>query len=112
MNGKVVTTYLGQNIKQKSFLLNYKSFILSLIIILLISFLFFFSSNITGNVSLDIKSSYNKGEIIDGKLNLNLLEGEFIPADSKVMVSYGNISKEFNLSSLIAESAINGRFYT
>ena len=111
VNGEVVTTYLGNRAPKNNLFSRYNLIILSVLIVSLIAFILFFSFNITGLASLDIKTEYNTGEVISGKINLNLIEGELIPADSMVIVNYAGVSKEFVLSSLITESISNGSFY-
>ncbi len=110
VNGEVVTTYLGTHAPYNNFLHKYKLLILFSLLFFSLAVVFV-SFSITGHVSLDIKTKYNVGELIEGKLNLNLVEGEFVPADSKVIVSYAGESKEFLLSSLIADSPTRGEFY-
>ncbi|MBS3084239.1 hypothetical protein J4423_05515, partial [Candidatus Pacearchaeota archaeon] len=107
---KVFTRYLGANSFSNTFS-KYKLLVLSVLIVLLIAFVLFFSFSLTGLASLDIKTQYNAGEAISGKINLNLVEGELIPADSKIIVNYAGVSKEFVLSSLISDSVSNGSFY-
>ena len=112
VDGNVVTTYLGTKLPHKKIHLSLiKNVLLVFAFILLIVSAYFISSNITGNVSLDIKTNYDLGEPISGKLELNLLEGELIPANSMVLVEYGNISKEFILSDLVLDDLSDGDFY-
>src|SRR3989344_7906887 len=110
VDGKIVTKYLGTTIHKKNSKLLYGSLTLLFLILIFIA-VYFLSFTITGNVSLDMKTNYKFGEDINGKLNLNLFEGELLPADSVVLVSYGNFSKEFILSDLISEDLVEGKFY-
>src|SRR3989344_7814025 len=93
VDGKIVTKYLGTTIHKKNSKLLYGSLTLLSLILIFIA-VYFLSFTITGNVSLDMKTNYKFGEDITGKLNLNLFEGELLPADSVVLVIYGNFSKE------------------
>ncbi|MBS3083900.1 hypothetical protein J4423_03785, partial [Candidatus Pacearchaeota archaeon] len=111
VNGEVVTTYLGNHAPKSNLFSKYKFIFLSVLIISLIAFALFYSFGFTGLASLDIKTEYDSGELISGKINLNLVEGELIPADSKIIVNYAGVSKEFVLSSLVSDSVSNGSFY-
>lgn len=112
VDGNVVTTYLGTSLPHKKIHLSLiKNILLVFAFVLLIASTYFISSNLTGNVSLDIDTNYNFGEQINGNLELNLLEGELVPADSIVVVNYGDLSKEFILSDLISNDKIDGDFY-
>ena len=51
VDGHVVTTYLGASLPKKNYTLN---FIATLFLLLLIASVYFISSNITGNASLNI----------------------------------------------------------
>ncbi|MEK6894129.1 MAG: hypothetical protein AABX10_01570 [Nanoarchaeota archaeon] len=108
VDGHVVTTYLGASLPKKNYTLN---FIATLFLLLLIASVYFISSNITGNASLNIDTNYKFGEQITGNLELILLEGELVPADSIVVVSYGNLSKELVLSDLVSNDKLDGEFY-
>jgi nitrogen fixation protein FixH len=112
VNGEVVTTYLGPNLpKHNGRLKLLKNFLIFFGFILLILALYFISFNLTGNATLDVDSKYNVGEQIKGELALNLEEGEFIPSDSKLVVNYLGLTKEFTLSDLINEESSTGNFY-
>ncbi|MGV8130532.1 MAG: hypothetical protein ACP5N7_00340, partial [Candidatus Pacearchaeota archaeon] len=112
VDGNVVTTYLGTKLPHKKIHLSLiKNVLMVFAFLLLIASVYFISSNITGNASLDIKTNYNFGDSITGKLELNIFEGELIPADSVVLIEYGNFSEEFMLSDLISDEMIDGQFY-
>jgi hypothetical protein len=110
VNGKIITKYLGSDI-ENNFFSKHK-----LLFVFYVSFfslaLFLVPLNITGNVSLEVHDTYNVGDVINGKFNLNLAQGELIPSDSIVTVKYGNITKDFILSSLVNEPAVQGNFYS
>src|SRR3989344_2052754 len=116
--GKTKTKYLGKekNLRVNTDLLVVLSFI-SLIFLSSI-FIFYFNATgkatITGKASLDIKEEYLGEELLKGKLNLNLLQGELIPKDSKIIISLGEESKEFFLYEIIDSKdigLINNSFY-
>ena len=116
VNGKVVTIYLGSEMPQEKnkasspTQFSWKKFI-PFFIITAILLLLFLPIDFTGKVTLDIKSNYNFGEEVDGTLRLNLKEGELVPANSKLLVSLGNLKKEFVLSDLIDDELVEGGFY-
>ncbi|MSS74271.1 LamG domain-containing protein [Candidatus Pacearchaeota archaeon] len=113
VDGKIITTYLGTEFPNKpssNMRFSLKGIIPLFVIIGILLFLFL-PFNFTGNFSLDIKSSYELGEAIEGDLNFILNEGEIIPIDSKLLLNYGNYSKEVLLSSIISEEILSGEFY-
>ncbi len=67
--------------------------------------------SITGKISLDIQDSYVYGENLSGTLKLRLTEGELLPIDSKLVLSYGGgVVKEISMSEII-EPNFEGDFY-
>src|SRR3989344_4006937 len=116
VDGKVVTTYLGielpkiNNKNSSPTNVNWK-LLLPLIVIAAILLLLFLPIDFTGKATLDIKTNYRMGEQIDGALTFNLKEGELVPSNSKVLINYGNYSKEFLLSSLVSDGLVSGDFY-
>ncbi len=110
---KIITTYLGNknpkinNSPTRFFLKNIAPFLA----IFLFLALLFLPVYFTGNLALDIKTNYKEGEFIDGTLTFIFKEGELIPIDSKVLFTYGDLSKEILLSSLVSESSVSGDFY-
>ena len=122
---KIITTYLGPAKKEKpkksvrekkserGFSRRKKSSLFVFLFVLGIFFLFFISQGgfLTGNVALDVKSKFNEGEILKGKINFVLKSGELIPKDSKVVVSLGDGQKEFKLSEIVDMDPVSGNFY-
>ena len=111
VNGKVVTSYLGAVSHDK--FLNKRSlafFIIAFAVILLL-FMVFWQLSFTGRASLDIKSDYEIGEELAGRLKLNIKEGELVPKSSKVIVSLGEEIKEFALEDLVDSEVISGIFF-
>lgn len=72
---------------------------------------FFIGNFFIGHVSLNIDSTYEAGESIEGILKLNLEAEEFIPADSIVNVSLGNFSKAILLRDLVADELSQNDFF-
>ena len=110
---KIFTTYLGTEnpqIKIYPNRLSLKIFIPFFIVFALLALLLL-PNYFTGNVAFDLKANYQVGEIIDGTLTFVLKEGELIPVDSKVLLTYGDLSKEILLSSLVSENSVSGIFY-
>ena len=81
-----------------------------LVVLSLILFSFFFF-DFTGHASLDIKTNYVFGELIEGEFVLNLKAGEFVPADAEVVISYFDQTQRVLLSSLVSSEPITGEFY-
>lgn len=109
VNGKVVSEYHGTGKKENNFNL---FLILGLFIgVVLVLGLFFLNSQFTGRVSLDISSSSDAGEILEGVLSLSLKEGELIPASSKVIFDVNGSLYEYSLSDIVGENSVSGNFY-
>jgi hypothetical protein len=118
-NGKVISEYVGKprslgrspkkvgSVKKRT---NIFPFLFLVLFIFLIGFSFI-NFGLTGKVGLDIKSKYSEGEILEGDLIFKIKSGELIPRTSRVVISLGNISKEYEISRLIDESVIQGSFY-
>jgi hypothetical protein len=107
---KVVTTYVGkENLLIKKPLL----YFILIAIILIFSIIIIYNpiSSPTGRAVLDIFSSYNYGEPLEGTLSFSIKSGELIPADSIVKVSLGEQQISKMLSSLVSEQTINGTFF-
>ncbi|MEK6825613.1 MAG: helicase HerA-like domain-containing protein [Nanoarchaeota archaeon] len=103
---------VGETVDKTSFLSRHSSAFSCLSIGFVFVFLlsiFVFSP--TGQVSLDISTTYQEGEIIRGNLNLHLAAGELLPIDSHVIVSLGNQSKDFILRDLVDSPLSRGTFY-
>src|SRR3989344_5009158 len=82
VDGKVISEYhgTGQN--------SYKRFLwifAGIFLVLAIFYLLFFNKGITGRATLGIDAVYQEGESLEGKLNIMIKEGEFLPALSKVV---------------------------
>ena len=114
---KVVTGYLGKyqsGFKPKKEIFDSKFFVYILLGVALL-FLFLISyhdSSSLGRVTLNIyPGGYVIGEPLTGIVKLNLKAGEFIPQASTVLVTYNNVTSEYNLSSLVNVSPSIGNFY-
>lgn len=107
---KVITTYLGRTKQTKKN--NYFLFlILGISLLAILSFLIYYFGSPTARAVLEIKEKYKAGENIGGNLAFNLKAGELIPADSKIVVNYGDVTKEFLISELVSEEKKDGGFY-
>ena len=111
MNGKVVTSYLGAVSHDKFLNKRSLAFFITAFAVILLLFLVFWQLSFTGRVSLDIKSDYEIGEELAGRLELNIKEGELISGDSKVIVSLGEEIKEFALEDLVDSEVISVIFF-
>ena len=114
VKGKVVSTYHGKPEKKSSVNLRKYFFvfgIISIIIILALLLFFVLNLDLTGKVTADIKTKYQEGELLKGTLNFNLKQGELIPADSKVVVAFGNATREYFLSELVDADIISGTLF-
>ena len=61
---------------------------------------------------MDIENSYYSGEKIEGILRLNIKQGELIPEGAKVVVTLGDVRKEFLLSEIVVGvMPISGNYY-
>lgn len=108
---RIITTYHGvANKKYTSFNKNL-AFISSFILFTLLLFLLFNGEFFTGKASLDVETKYKAGEALSGNLKFNLKEGELIPKDVRIKVSYGNEIKEIALSELVSEGSVSGQFF-
>ena len=109
-DGKVITEYMGKTSEKKF----PKKFLLlgSLGLVLFLSLVIMMTSDLTfvGKVTLDIESSYEQNEFVEGILKLSLEKGEIIPASTKVIIDLDNISYDYILSDLVSEEIISGDF--
>ncbi|MEK6854988.1 MAG: hypothetical protein AABX73_02085, partial [Nanoarchaeota archaeon] len=110
INGKVVTRYVGKHTPSKLPFLFYLAafFVIALVLFLVYNY---YESSPTGRVSFELGIVYKPGEKLDGDLRFRIKEGELVPKDSKVFISYGNQSKELELSELVRDKTISGTFY-
>lgn len=110
-NGKVRKRYIKDYKPQKN---NTKAIIIGIIIILLLVLAGIIAlvqpnqSPITGKAS----TKYAAGDTIDGTISLNLREGECMPANSLVRISYDGSRTEFNLNDHVDYEVVDADFYT
>ncbi len=112
VNGKVISEYHGPTESSKSF--NFLWIVIGTLLVVGFGYFLFNSGgngNLTGNAVLNLNANYVSGDILDGKLNINLNEGELIPASSSVVFENGGNSYKFNLSDLVESSPIEGEYY-
>jgi len=108
VDGKVISEYhgTGQN--------SYKRFLwifAGIFLVLAIFYLLFFNKGITGRATLGIDAVYQEGESLEGKLNIMIKEGEFLPALSKVVFENSGHNYEFELYGITDEAPSEGDFY-
>lgn len=114
--GKVISTYLGKHSEKKP-RKNFKPFLKFFAIgvvgvfFLLTVFLLFFNMNLTGKITLSLEDTYVFDEQILGSVKINLEQGELIPASTKVIIEFDDVSYEYLLSDLVSEDTIEGDFY-
>lgn len=110
VKGRVITEYLGKSDGKNKFF-NKSFFAIGFGVVFILAVIFFVGFNLTGNISLDVKSKYNFGELLKGDLKVKIQAGELVPKDSIVFVGLGNLSKEFFLYELVDENLTDGNFY-
>jgi len=111
-DGKVISEYLGKELKKERKRNN--SFfvaILFLLVLLVASNLFLINLSLTGKVSLSMDKTYLPGEQILGSAKLSLMKGELLPASTKLIINNGGEKSEFLLKDLIDENISIGNFY-
>ncbi len=102
INGKVVSVYHGP--KRKIFHNNFFWVFAGIFLLGLLVFSFvFFNAKISGHAIL------SSGEA--NVFSFSLMQGELIPADSKVVFDIDGESLEYNLSEFIEGEVVNGDFY-
>lgn len=67
---------------------------------------FFFLNFESGRVVMDVEERYVSGEQLGGSMDLILKQGELLPADSKLVVSYNNENYEFLVSDLVSNESL------
>jgi len=111
-DGKVISEYLGKELKKERKRNN--SFfvaILFLLVLLVASNLFLINLSLTGKVSLSMDKTSLPGEQILGSAKLSLMKGELLPASTKLIINNGGEKSEFLLKDLIDENISIGNFY-
>jgi hypothetical protein len=106
------------NKKEKMFFVRQRSskhflayFFIFALLTLSFGFIYFFNNPTTGNLILNLETSYNANESLKGDLNLGLKEGELIPADSEVIITIGGEEKMYKLSELVNIEKSSGNFF-
>ncbi len=111
---RVVSKYIGDSylsvIKYNHPRLS--SYLLAFFIAFILLFLIvFFLETSTGRATLDITSEIREGNRLSGTLTLGLEPDEFLPADTQVVVSLGDVEKTFALSELVFNVPVSGTYY-
>jgi len=65
----------------------------------------------SGHSVLDLNANYKQGEILNGKLDISLKNGELLPVDSKLVLENSGNIYEFNLKDIVSEQTSEGDFY-
>ncbi len=111
-NGEVVTEYLGKNKNKKNLFL-----IIATVVILLSLSLFFYRFFIggvfvpTGRAILELHTDYKPNETLNGAMKLSLNKGEFVPADSQVVINLAGEVHTYQLRDVITQKPNQGSFY-
>lgn len=109
INGKVTSEYHGaDNSASKKFL--WMGIGLFVLVILICSFLYV-KGRFTGQASLNLDTNQVEGKSLEGLLEIELKEGEFIPASSKVIFETSNQKYEYELKDLVSETPSVGEYY-
>ncbi|PJE81300.1 hypothetical protein COU58_03205 [Candidatus Pacearchaeota archaeon CG10_big_fil_rev_8_21_14_0_10_32_42] len=114
INGKVVSEYHGVHVEDKNSKRTklFLTIIFSVLMLAIIGFFLINDKTISGNLIFDVKGKLIEGELVDGKLNLILSEGEMIPASSKIVFENNGFSQEYNLNDFISDTKTeSGNFY-
>ncbi len=114
-NGKVISEYMGKSkgsVKEKKSFSSKKFLIFGFCLLLAIFLIFFLHEFLpTGKATISLDRVHIAGEELKGNVKFNINEGELIPADSKILISLGDVSKEFLLSDLADSEIVEGNFY-
>lgn len=128
VDGKVISTYLGTTLpkgkelgkptksRTKDFLKGkYKYLIIGGVVLLLlatlINFLFLIRLEPTGEISVTLDEPPEQGDYLSGIVKLTINKGELVPASVLYIIDNVGETSEFPLSSLLAESQVQGDFY-
>ncbi len=111
VDGKVVSEYRGGLKKPRKYI-NFLLLFGVMVIIGLLIFLLVSSERVfSGQATLGLDAKYKEGEALQGKLDLSLKEGEFIPANSKIIFENNGNIKEFELKEIVSAEISEGEFY-
>lgn len=94
-------------IRRKNWIIIFIAFI----VIVLLGFLAFNYFGLTGKVIFEGRTTYNAGELINGRMNVLLKAGEFIPAGTEVKIKLNGQEKTMLLSELVGSSPTSGNYY-
>ena len=111
VGGKVISEYKGTGKKKIEFKKFIWFFLVLVFLALLVFVLIHFKKNISGNALLDITTSHQQGEPLQGVLQLSLNQGELIPASTKIIFEDSEKKYEYPISNFISDKPLNGSFY-
>jgi hypothetical protein len=109
VDGRVVTSYLGsptQKFKRRIAYAFLFALLLGVVAFFVISYLH--GSSTTGRVAFDVNVVYKEGEPLGGDLKFRIKEGELVPSNAELLISYGGQSKTVPLSELVHDATISG----
>src|SRR3990172_7833736 len=108
IDGRVVSEYRGQGKPWKKFLWTLPVIVL---IILGAYFIGQQGNKTTGYSILGIDADYQEGKILEGNLNLQLQQGELVPATSSVVFENREIMYRYSLADMVLEQETEGDFF-
>ena len=121
IDGKVVSSYHGRKntvpLLSSAHHIKHKNtnkllrFLIPLVIITLLLIFVVPKLNPTGNVVMNLNGDYMEGQILSGTLDIKLNQGEFLPADSKIIIQNNEQTYEFLLNKLTNAPLELGNFY-
>ena len=111
VGGKVISEYHGIKKEEKKYKKKLIIILGAMLFLFLLFWIIFFSFQFSGKVILDISENYQKGETIQGKINLELKQGELLPHNSKIVIENAENYYEFNLNELIKTDTIEGNYF-
>ena len=108
IDGRVVSEYHGQGKPWKKFL-----WTLPVIVLIIIGAYFIGQqgNKATGYSILGIDAYYQEGKILEGNLNLQLQQGELVPATSSVVFENREIMYRYSLADMVLEQETEGDFF-
>lgn len=116
VDGKVVSQYHGA--KKSPFSqpikITPKKFLIYVVPILVLALLILFitsKASLTGHAVMELNGNYIQGQPFSGTLNLALQQGEFIPADTKLVIKNNDNIQEYQILELTDVQLNLGNFY-
>jgi hypothetical protein len=111
VDGKVISEYHGIKKDEKKYRKKLIITIGTILFLFLVFWIIFFSYQFSGRVILNIEENYQEGDLIQGKLNIELKQGELLPYNSKIILENAGNVYEFNLNELIETNPVEGDYF-